>query len=1174
MYIHTYTDYLSILAMFIRCVSSSHVSSSCCNLDEELNPNSLTEMSCQSNGTSGDITQSSSTAGSSYQGDRYYGYGPPAIASGWMYINENGQMCGPYIQHQLYEGLSTGFLPDELPVYPIVNGSLSNPVPLKYFKQFPDHVATGFAYLNTATFSTTMTPNCLITHNGDSVTHKEGHAQYSTAANVRPDMQLVSQSLVNSSGCISNQLMSNSETANCFRSCPPVIYHAENKLGPVTLLSAVNTWRIDILETDYAADAKNYETGSLVNFISEISKRVSSQLHTGIVKAARRVLLDEIISNVISEFVTTRKAQRHLKLDTVNQLERRSDATAECEAAACRNISDQICINEMHTQSPAEAKSVGSIENFWRSSKVVCGMLFDYCMQVMWNAVFYDIIVEYSSAWRKRKLWSGHPNITGPTSDYRNYSNRMEKLPDEHLLSGQDSSVCTVDCPPGFEMMAMETDNDEQSPPLSSSAFLEEMQKQNSPSCSDDLLDADINCILEIVENELYLSTKAISAEYVESLIEEEVRKLVKVSKCGNMNEDPIDSSSLCPRTCSHGSRDICDEIRIDSTEISAEIIMSKDPQKLLQVGEPEDVISNILAHVFKTSCDNYVVDEQETYEPLPPGLEDNARTLVPSCIHKFQDLMIHERTSKVGEYVAIAVWRQNLHAIVLKEWKSSMFDDVLLQFLTSWCTSKKHCESVGNEIWEGASNAYNDHGDSLAVSDKVREGSKKFHGSEASTVVEKYTYYRKKKLTRKKFGPSSICLTPVQYGLATQPVEKLRKQAVQTDVFENEGVERSALPSKKIMKNKARTEPSHNAKSSKVIAKINLPGNHSSSKTTSGRKVMKVSRTVQNDDVDVVKPFKERPSTMTEKVVRGKGHNVGLKKGPVLVTSKSVQSDAKSSKLKRKCPVDSLPLRPAKVQAVANGVAKQAACRQVAVKKTKASKSRASNLCPGSNGCARSSVNGWEWHKWALNASPAERARVRGTQYVQSKYLGAEVNASQWANSKGLSARTNRVKLRNLLAAAEGAELLKASQVKARKKRLRFQRSKIHDWGLVALEPIEAEDFVIEYVGELIRPRISDIRERHYEKMGIGSSYLFRLDDGYVVDATKRGGIARFINHSCEPNCYTKVITVEGQKKIFIYAKRHIAAGEEITYNYKFPLEEKKIPCNCGSKKCRGSLN
>lgn len=100
---------------------------------------------------------------------------------------------------------------------------------------------------------------------------------------------------------------------------------------------------------------------------------------------------------------------------------------------------------------------------------------------------------------------------------------------------------------------------------------------------------------------------------------------------------------------------------------------------------------------------------------------------------------------------------------------------------------------------------------------------------------------------------------------------------------------------------------------------------------------------------------------------------------------------------------------------------------------------------------------------------------------------------------------------------------------LQSRRKRLRFQRSKIHEWGLVALEPIDAEDFVIEYVGEVIRGRvkfsiilvtfmnlvlysvfvkgynccfaqIADIREQQYEKIGIGSSYLFRLDDDYVV--------------------------------------------------------------------------
>lgn len=62
----------------------------------------------------------------------------------------------------------------------------------------------------------------------------------------------------------------------------------------------------------------------------------------------------------------------------------------------------------------------------------------------------------------------------------------------------------------------------------------------------------------------------------------------------------------------------------------------------------------------------------------------------------------------------------------------------------------------------------------------------------------------------------------------------------------------------------------------------------------------------------------------------------------------------------------------------------------------------------------------------------------------------------------------------------------------------------------------------------------------------------FFRLDDEYVVDATKRGGLARFINHSCDPNCYTKIITVDGQKKIGIYSRRSIVDGEELFYDYK----------------------
>ena len=85
------------------------------------------------------------------------------------------------------------------------------------------------------------------------------------------------------------------------------------------------------------------------------------------------------------------------------------------------------------------------------------------------------------------------------------------------------------------------------------------------------------------------------------------------------------------------------------------------------------------------------------------------------------------------------------------------------------------------------------------------------------------------------------------------------------------------------------------------------------------------------------------------------------------------------------------------------------------------------------------------------------------------------------------------------------------------RKKQLKFAKSGIHDWGLFALEPIAAEEMVIEYVGQVIRQSISDLREKNYEASGIGSSYLFRVDLENVIDATKCGNLARFINHSCD---------------------------------------------------------
>ncbi|KAJ3937176.1 MAG: hypothetical protein NXY57DRAFT_884138 [Lentinula lateritia] len=169
-----------------------------------------------------------------------------------------------------------------------------------------------------------------------------------------------------------------------------------------------------------------------------------------------------------------------------------------------------------------------------------------------------------------------------------------------------------------------------------------------------------------------------------------------------------------------------------------------------------------------------------------------------------------------------------------------------------------------------------------------------------------------------------------------------------------------------------------------------------------------------------------------------------------------------------------------------------------------------------------------------------------------------------------------NQVQRAVALSKGEAASELtfKFNQLQTRKKHLRFARSPIHDWGLYAMERIARGEMVIEYVGEVIRAQVAEKREKTYERQGIGSSYLFRIDEDLVVDATKKGNLGRLINHSCDPNCTAKIITISGEKKIVIYAKQDIELGDEITYDYHFPFEQDKIPCLCGSAKCRGFLN
>ena len=138
---------------------------------------------------------------------------------------------------------------------------------------------------------------------------------------------------------------------------------------------------------------------------------------------------------------------------------------------------------------------------------------------------------------------------------------------------------------------------------------------------------------------------------------------------------------------------------------------------------------------------------------------------------------------------------------------------------------------------------------------------------------------------------------------------------------------------------------------------------------------------------------------------------------------------------------------------------------------------------------------------------------------------------------------------------------------------KLKIARSGIEGHGLYAEEDIPAGICVIEYRGEMIRSVVADVRERFYERTGL-ACYFFKIDDEHIIDATKKGNEARFINHSCVPNCSTKILNWNNTKKIVIYSIAFIPAGTELCYDYKFDRDSNpadRVPCYCGAARCTG---
>ena len=232
--------------------------------------------------------------------------------------------------------------------------------------------------------------------------------------------------------------------------------------------------------------------------------------------------------------------------------------------------------------------------------------------------------------------------------------------------------------------------------------------------------------------------------------------------------------------------------------------------------------------------------------------------------------------------------------------------------------------------------------------------------------------------------------------------------------------------------------------------------------------------------------------------------------------------------------------------------------------------KRRAEARLSSESGCAR--CDGFKVGD-EVNVSKLRRKFKRTLDATKSRVL-----PSRLAESTGLASR-NAQEASKEGQLEIGASLESIGQVMTENK-VSVQGSRTHGWGLFCDKPFSKGEVVAEYIGEYVTDAVADGRERYYRKQRI-QDYQFRVDKSLVIDATHKGGYARYINHSCNPNCVANIVKGktpnEHLKRVIIVAQRDIKATEELSYDYQFPLEmniDLRIPCNCGSRQCRGFMN
>ncbi|ONK69689.1 uncharacterized protein A4U43_C05F25710 [Asparagus officinalis] len=141
------------------------------------------------------------------------------------------------------------------------------------------------------------------------------------------------------------------------------------------------------------------------------------------------------------------------------------------------------------------------------------------------------------------------------------------------------------------------------------------------------------------------------------------------------------------------------------------------------------------------------------------------------------------------------------------------------------------------------------------------------------------------------------------------------------------------------------------------------------------------------------------------------------------------------------------------------------------------------------------------------------------------------------------------------------------------KEKKIKVIKTEACGWGVVALEALEKGDFVIEYIGEVINDALCEQRLWDMKYRGDQNFYMCEVRKDFTIDATFKGNTARFLNHSCDPNCKLEKWQVDGETRVGVFASRSIEVGEPLTYDYRFVHFGTMVKCFCGAQNCQGFL-